>query len=81
MPGQTRGFSGASNSLKSRSDLGCSIGPGNLLPTKPPMRQTLEKMGRLGFIRVRLGPQTGPKSTPNDPDRTSDNLKLQPQKL
>ena len=28
-----------------------------------------------------FGPQTGPKSIPNDPDRTSDNLKLQPHEL
>jgi hypothetical protein len=29
----------------------------------------------------RKGPQTGLKSTPNDPDRTSDNLVLQPHVL
>jgi hypothetical protein len=28
-----------------------------------------------------VGVVTGPKSTTNDPDRTSDNLKLQPHKL
>ena len=28
-----------------------------------------------------FGPQAGPKSTPNDPDRTSDNSKLQPHEL
>ncbi len=28
-----------------------------------------------------FGPQAGPKSTPNDPDRTSDNLKWQPHEL
>ncbi len=28
-----------------------------------------------------FGPQAGPKSTTNDPDRTSDNLKLQPHEL
>ncbi len=28
-----------------------------------------------------LGPQAGPKSPPNEPDRTSDNLKLQPHEL
>ncbi len=36
---------------------------------------------RSGSILCRLGapkPQTNPKSTPNNPDRTSDNLKLQP---
>jgi hypothetical protein len=27
------------------------------------------------------GPQTGPKSIPNDPDLTSDNLKLHPEEL
>ncbi len=28
-----------------------------------------------------FGPEPGPRSTPNDPDRTSDNLKLQPHEL
>ncbi len=39
---------------------------------------------RSGLFRFDWGPkepQTGPKSTPNDPDRTSHNLKLQPHEL
>ncbi len=39
---------------------------------------------RSGSLWGRLGPkgfQTVPKSTPSDPDRTSDNLKLQPHEL
>ncbi len=37
-----------------------------------------------GRFPAGLGPkasQTGPDSVPNDPDRTSDNLKLQPREL
>ena len=44
--------------------------------------------GPVGVVQDRFGPglgpnwaQAGPKSTPNDPDRTSDNLKLQPHEL
>ena len=37
--------------------------------------------GRFGAGLGPQGPQAGPKSTLIDPDRTSDNLKLQPHKL
>ena len=37
--------------------------------------------GRFGSGLGPFGPQTGSKSTPNDPDRTSDNLTLQPHEL
>ena len=37
--------------------------------------------GRFGVGLGFFGPQAGPKSTPHDPDRTSDNSKLQPHEL
>ena len=37
--------------------------------------------GRFGVGLRLFGPQAGPKSTPHDPDRTSDNSKLQPHEL
>ncbi len=37
--------------------------------------------GPVGVDWGPFGPQTGPKSILNDPDRTSDNLKLQPHEL
>ncbi len=37
--------------------------------------------GRLRAVFGPFGPQAGPKSTPSDPDRTSDTHKLQPHEL
>jgi hypothetical protein len=39
------------------------------------------RSGSFGAGLGHKGPQTGPKLTPKDPDRTSDNLKMQQQVL
>ncbi len=43
------------------------------------LRLSEDRSGTFDFDLGPLGPQTGSKSTPNDPHRTSDSLQLQPQ--